>query len=309
MPRKKSKRGGVAFGFVLTVGILSLITLVLLESNGGPGVTVEQIPDKLPTYMGFLQRYVPNNALQVSFDNLTAIRAVNQSVISSQQFFELDQPQVSLSTTAIGWRLTVALSNPNATVTVVTLDSGSFENLSATLTRAGADSIIPTNRVGNVTVYAAAGKLAGEVQAYWLTAIPVDQTLVYSSGANDAFQAVARILNVHSGSAASILNRTDVDRMLYAVNGTEAHLAWRMQHFPGAVQARGATLISVDAHQAYAVISYVVRFNDAGEASAQVGAVKSAYIAAHQYFQYDELVKAVETQPVSQLKVAVGIVG
>jgi hypothetical protein len=120
---------------------------------------------------------------------------------------------------------------------------------------------------------------------------------------------VAHILNVYSGKAASILNRTDVDRMLYAVNGTEGHLALGIQNFPGSVQTGNATLISVDARQNYAVISYVVRFNDAGQASAQVGAVKSAYISAHQYFQYDELVKAVEVQPVSQLKVAVGLVG
>ena len=35
MPRKKAKRGSVALGFVLTVGILSLVTFALLEVEHG----------------------------------------------------------------------------------------------------------------------------------------------------------------------------------------------------------------------------------------------------------------------------------
>jgi hypothetical protein len=305
MPRKKAKRGSIALGFVLTVGILSLISFVLLESN--PGVTSVQVPDKLPAYSGFLQRYAPTDALQVSFDNLTAIRAINQSVISNQPFFELDQPHVSMNAGAIGWRLTVGLSTPNATVTIVTLGSGPFGNLTASLT--GAGSSIPTDRVGNVTVYAAAGTLSGEVQAYWLAIIPGDRALIFSPGANDAFQAVEHVIDVYRGTLPSILNRIDVDRMLYAVNGPSGHLALGIQNFAGSVQTGNATLISVDADHTSAFISYVVRFPDANEASAQVGAVKAVYISSHQFFQFDELVKAVEVQPVSQLKVAVGLVG
>jgi len=78
MPRRKSKRGGVALGFILTFGVLSILAVALLESN--TGVTVVQVPDKLPTYSGVLQGYVPTDALQVSLDNLTAIRAINRSV-------------------------------------------------------------------------------------------------------------------------------------------------------------------------------------------------------------------------------------
>jgi hypothetical protein len=294
-------------GFVLTVGILSLLTLALLESN--PGITVVQMPDKLPAYSGFLQRYAPSDALQVSFDNLTAIRAINQSVIAKQQFFELDEPHVSMNTTAIGWRLTVGLTIPNATVTIVTLDARSFGNISAALTSAGSSNIIPTDRVGNVTVYAAAGKLSGEIQAYWLTVMPADRTLVYSPGANDALQALKHIINVYFGAVPSILTRSDVDRMLYTVNGTMGHVALGIQNFAGTVRTGNATLISVDADRTSTYISYVVRFADAAQASAQVGAVKSAYISAHQFFQFGELVKAVEVQPDSQLKVAVGLVG
>ena len=308
MPRKKSKRGGVALGFFLTVGILSAFTFVLVLESG-PSTTVVQIPDTLPSYSGILHRYAPNDALQVSFDNLTAIRAVNQSVITNQQFFELDQPRFSMNTTAISSRLTIALSFPNATVTVVTVDSGTFANLTTSLSSASTGSIIPTDKIGNLTAYAAAGTQGGETQAYWLTVIPGDRTLLYSPGANDALMALQHVADVYLGSVPSILSRTDVDRMLYAVNGTEGHLALGIQNFPGSVQSGQATLISADASKNSALISYVVRFNDANDASAQVGTVRSAYISAHQFFQYDELVKAVEVQPVSQLKVAVGLVG
>jgi hypothetical protein len=307
MPRRKSKRGGVALGFVLTVGILSLLTLALLESN--PGVIVVPIPDKLPTYSGFLQRYAPTDALQVSFDNLTAIRAVNKSAIANQQFFALDQPHVSMDTTSISWRLTIGLSNPNATVTIATLDQRSFDNASALLTTAGSSSAIPTDKVGNVTMYAAAGKVSGEVQAYWLAMLPADRALVYSPGANDALQGLKHVLGVQLGTVQSILTRNDVDRMLFAVNGTQGHLALGIQNFAGTVRTGNATLISVDADHTSAYISYVVRFADASEASSQVGAVKSAYISAHQFFLFGELVKAVEVQPFSQLRVAVGLVG
>ena len=309
MPRKKSKRGSVALGFVVTVGVLSLFTLVLLESNRGPSVTVEQMPAKIPSYPGFLQQYVPSDALQVSFDNLTAIRAVNQSVITDQQFFELDQPKVSMNTTAINWRLTVGLTVPNATVTIVTLDPGTFSSLAASLAGAGSTNAVPTEKAGNLTLYAAAGTQAGEVQAYWLTVIPGESTLLYSPGGNEALQAVESVLKVYHGGAPSIASQTGVDRMLYTVNGTEDHLALGIQNFPGSVQSGNATVIAVDASQTSALINYVVRFADANQASSQVGAVKSAYISADQFFQYGEMVKAVEAQPISQLKVAVGLVG
>ena len=307
MPRKKSKRGSVALGFILTVAVLSLLTLALIESN--PGVTVVQIPDQLPTYSGFLQRYAPSDALQVSFDNLTAIRAVNRSVIASGQLFVLDTPHVSVNTTDVAWRLTIALSIPNATVTVVTLDPRSFGNLSATLTAAGQSNAIPTDRAGNLTAYAAAGTLSGEIQAYWLTLIPSDRALVYSPGAADALQALKHVVGVYVGSVPSILNRTDVDRMLYAVNGTQGHLALGIQNFAGSVRTANATLISVDSDSKSAYISYVVRFSDSTYAAAQVGTVKTDYNNAHQFFQFGELVKAVEVQPISQLKVGIGLVG
>jgi hypothetical protein len=306
MPRRKSKRGNVALGFVLTVGVLSLLTLVLLES-GGPSLTVVRIPSKLPAYSGLLGRYAPSDALQVSFDNLTAIRSINQSVIANQQFFELDQPSVSVETTAVDSRLTVGLSVPNATVTIATLDTTSFATVAAALE--GASNAIPTDKVANTTLYAAAGTQANETQAYWLTVIPADRALVYSPGANDALQAMQRIIGVYRGTVPSILSNAEVDRMLYAVNGTQGHLALGVQNFAGSVQTGQATVISVDATQSSTVISYVVRFTDADQASGQVGAVKATYISAHQFFRYDELVKAVEVQPISQLKVGVGLVG
>ncbi len=308
MPRKKPKRGSVALGFVVTVGVLSLFTFVLLESSANNrAVTVVQIPSNIPAYSGLLQRYAPSDSLPVRFDNLTAIRAINQSVIANQQFFELDEPSVSIGTLAVDSRLTIGLTVPNDTVTIATLDPAAFANLTAALE--GASSVIPTEKIANMTAYAAAGTQSNETQAYWLTLVPSDRALVYSPGANDALQALQHVIGVYRGTVASILTDTEVDRMLYAVNGTEGHLALGIQNFAGSVQTGQATVISVDSAQSSVVFTYVVRFTDANQAAAQVAAVQAAYISAHQFFRYDELVKAVEVQPISQLKVGVGLVG
>lgn len=306
MPKRKSKRGSVALGFILTVGILGLLSVFLLASN--PGVTVAQIPDRLPTYAGVLQSYAPSDALQVSFDNLTAIRSVNQTVISNQQFFAIDRPFFSVNSSAIGWRMTVAFSTPNATVTVAALNQASFDSLSSIVKGAG-EAAIPTDSIANITLYAAAGTISHETQAYWFALMPRQSALLFSPGANDALQALKHVVGVQLGTVRSILNRTDIGRMIYAINGTQGHLALGIQNFPGSVRTGNATLISVDANQGSAYISYVVRFNSPSIASEQVTTVKQTYISAHEFFIYGELVKAIEIQPASQLKVAVGLVG
>ena len=306
MAKRRRKKGGVAFGFVITVGLLFLLTAFLLF-NSGPSITSSHVPPKLPAYSGYLRAFAPMDSLQVSFDNLTAIRAVNQSVISNQVFFELDQPHVSFNTTSVGYRLTIGLTKPNTTVTVATLDQAAYRGLNASLF--GGQGGVLSQQSGNFTLYAAAGTISNETQAYWFTLIPADRALLFSPGANDAFQALEHVLNVFAGTTPSILDNTGVDRMLYTVNGTEGHLALGIQQFSGTVRTGQATIISVDAVQSSTTISYVVRFADSTNATAEITAVRSAYSLSHQFIQYDELVKAIEVEPISQLRVGIGLVG
>ena len=303
MHRKEPKKGGLAIGFVAAVGVLSILTAVLLTSS--PGIPVLQIPSQLPEYGGLLGRYAPSNALQVSYDNLTAIRQVNSTILANQPLLSLKEPQVTLNTSGMSGRLVVSLSNPNASIEAGFLRPVPFRLLATAFTATTA----PSSHIGDFTLYSVEGKNATARQVYWITLIPKDMAVVYSPGALSALDALKQVIGVYNGSRPSILADLNTDRMLYAVNGTQGHLALGIQNFAGTVRSGQATLIAVDAAVQSAQISYVVRFQDSTEAAAQTAAVKSAYIDAHQFFRYDELVKAVEIQPVSNLRVAVGIVG
>lgn len=303
MPRKKPRKGGLAFGFLAAIGVLSILTAVLLTS--GPGIPVLQIPSQLPEYGGLLGRYVPSNVLQVSYDNLTAIRVLSNTTLANQPFLSLKEPHVTLNTSGMSGRLAVILSNPNASIETGFLGPASFRSLATAFSATSA----PSSHLGNFTLYSVEGTNATARQVYWITLIPKDMAVVYSPGALSALDALKQIIGVFDGTRPSILADLNTDRMLYAVNGTRGHLALGIQNFAGTVRSGQATLIAVDAVVQSAQISYVVRFQDSTQAAAQTGAVKAAYIDAHQFFRYDELIKAVEIQPVSNLRVAVGVVG
>jgi hypothetical protein len=303
VPRKKSKKGGLALGFIAAVGILSILTVGLYIS--GTGIPVVQIPSPLPKYGGLLGKYVPSNALQVSFDNLTAIRAINRSVVSNLSFLSLKEPNVTISTSELSARLAISLTKPNASVEAAFLARDVFRNLAA----AFGTTSVPSLQVGNFTLYTVAGRNASALKAYWITLIPKDMAVAYSPGALPALSALEQIIGVYNGSISSILTNQDISRMLYAVNGTRGHLALGIQNFAGVVRSGQATLIAVDAAQQSAQISYVVRFVDSTQAAGQTGAVKKAYLSAHQLVRFDELVKAVEIQPASNLRVAIGLFG
>jgi hypothetical protein len=303
MSRKKPKKGGLAIGFVAAVGVLSILTAVLLTS--GSGIPVLQIPSQLPEYGGLLGRYAPSDALQVSYDNLTAIREINSTILANQPFLSLKEPYVTLNTSGMSARLALSLSKPNASIEAGFLGPAVFRSLASTFRATSA----PSTRLGNFTLYSVEDRNASARQAYWITLIPKDMAIVYSPGALPALDALKQIIGVYNGSRPSILADSNMDRMLYAVNGTQGHLALGIQNFAGTVRSGQATLIAVDAAVQSAQVSYVVRFQDSTQAAAQTDAVKSAYISAHQFFRYDELVKAVEIQPLSNLRVALGVVG
>ncbi len=303
MPRKKSKKGGLALGFLLTFGILSIVVGGLYIA--GSSIPVLPIPSQLPKYGGLLGRYAPSDALQVSYDNLTAIRAINGTVLSNKRFLSLTEPHVALNTGEMSSRLAISLSKPNASVEAGFLTSDAFRGVATAFSTTSAPSV----RFGNFTLYSVADANASARKAYWVTLIPEDMAVAYSPGALPARDALEQIIGVHNGSLSSILANQNIDRMLYAVNGPQGHLALGIQNFPGVVRNGQATLIAVDAGQQAEQISYVVRFLDPTQAAAQTGAVKSAYISAHQFVRYDELVKAVEIQPVSNLRLALGVVG
>lgn len=302
MRGKRKQKGSLALGFAATVGVLSILTVGLyLSSSYVPQLP---IPDKLPTYGGVLGRYVPQNFLQVTLDNVSAIRLVNNSFVNNQVFLNLDEPKLSMNSTDVNLRLSIAFSQPNASVNIVLLNPLAFKK--ATLAFESTTS--PSSRNANFTLYTVIDRTEKTPTGYWITTLPKDYALAYSAGALPALQVLDNIIGVYNGTAPSILARQDIDRMLYTVDGP-SHLALGIQNFAGVVRTGQVTLIAVDTARQSAYISYVVKFSDSDQASSQVGRVKSVYLSAHQFVVYDELVKAVEIQPVSNLRVAIGLAG
>jgi hypothetical protein len=116
-------------------------------------------------------------------------------------------------------------------------------------------------------------------------------------------------LDASNGTIPNILQNTAVRQVLYIVNGTEDHLSFSIQNFPGVVQTGTMTGISVDSAGGPVHVSYVVGFHDSATAESQEDYMKSSYLSATAFSQYDQYLKAVENQPFSQLQFAVRLVG
>jgi len=301
---RRRKRGGrrVLISFLATVTTLFLFVFVAL--NLAPGVPTYHLPSKIPTYGGVLATYAPIDSLQVSLDNLSAIRALNKSVLANTRFLNILDPQVGLTTGEMNVRITIALSQPNSTVNVALLRSDGY----LTIADAFTSFAQPPTMIGNLSAYSVADNATGRKIGYWLTLVPNRGALIFSQGALEALSGIRRIVGVMNGAVDSILSNADVARMLYVVNGTN-HLAMGIQNFPGVVRTGLGTLISVDSKGQSIEITYVIRFNGTATATSQVKTVKADFLAARQFAIYDELVKAVEVQPLSGLRNAIALVG
>jgi len=301
---RRRKRGGrrVLISFLATVTTLFLFVFVAL--NLAPGVPTYRIPSKIPTYGGVLATYAPIDSLQVSLDNLSAIRALNKSALANTRFLNILDPQVGLSTAEMNVRISIALAQPNSTVNVALLRSEGYLRIADALR----SFTQPPTMVGNLSAYSVADNATGRKLASWLTLVPNRGALIFSQGALEALGGIRRIVGVMNGTVNSILSNIEVARMLYVVNGTN-HLALGIQNFPGVVRTGLGTLISVDSKDQSIEITYVIRFNGTPTAASQVKTVKADFQAAHQFAIHDELVKAVEMHPLTGLSNAVAQVG
>jgi len=301
---RRRKRGGrrVLISFLATVTTLFVIVFVAL--NLAPGVPTYHIPSNIPTYGGVLATYAPIDSLQVSLDNLTAVRALNKTALGNTRFLNILDPQVSLTTAEMNVRISIALAQPNSTVNVALLRSEGY----VTIDDAFRSFVQPPTMIGNLSAYSVADNATGQKLGYWLTLVPNRRAVIFSQGALEALSGIRRIVGVMNGTVNSILSNVDVARMVYVVNGTN-HLALGIQNFPGVVRTGLGTLISVDSKGQSLEITYVIRFNGTATATSQVKTVKADFLAARQFAIYDELVKAIEVQPLSSLRNAVALVG
>ncbi len=302
--RKRSNR--VKLSFAATILVLTLITVIAYTFSFG--IPQYSIPSSLAPYTGLIGRYGPSNALQVTFDNFTAIRAINSSAVENTQLIDLLEPAVRVYTGSVSAQVLVTLlgTSPkvNNSATAAILSQQEFSNISQAFSRS---NLVP-DQEGPFRLYNVTNNANGRTRNEWITLVPPDSAVVFSEGTSGAKTTVTSMLNVWQGSAPSILSLKNVTRMLYAVGGTD-HLAVTIQTFPGQALTSTMGVVAVDVASGTVQLSNVVRCANATYASSRVDEVKAVYRYAADFSQYEECIKAVEMFPQSSLQEAVGLAG
>lgn len=306
MKRARKRSNTVKLSFVATVLVLVVITVIAYAFSFG--IPQYSVPSNLPPYTGLMGRYGPANALQVTFDNYTAIRAVNSSAVENKQLIGLVVPAVKVYASSVLAQVLVTLvgSSPkvNNSATAAILTQQGFSNISQAFSQS---NLVP-DQEGPFRLYNVTNNANGRIRNEWVTLVPPDSAVLFSEGTSGAKATLTAMLNVWQGNAPSILSLKNVTRMLYAVDGTK-HLALSVQNFPGQALTSSMGVVAVDVVSGMAQLSNVVRFTNATYASSQVPEVKAVYRYATDFSQYEESIKAVETFPQSSLQEAVGLAG
>jgi len=272
----------------------------------GPPSSVPEytLPSKLPSYNAAWAKYVPSNILGVSVINYSLIRQLNSSAVPAVTLLQLVSPAASVTPDMVNALVSVTYQTPNATVDFIYLTKPSFGQFAVPVAQAfsqnlGSKSMLvyAVNRVGN-------GSSAG-----WLALIPSDNIVAFANGGSSAKTAISLSLEASNGTISNILQTTDVKQGAYIVNGTENHLSFAIQNFPGLVRTGNMTIISVDAVANSIDVSYVVKFPDSATANSQVDYMRTSYLSASSFSQYDQYLEATEHRPFSQMQFAVRLVG
>lgn len=236
--------------------------------------------------------------------NYSLIRQLNSSAVPADEPLELVSPNESITPDMVRATLSITFQTPNATVAMIYLTKSSFGQFATSVTEthgqepSSKPSLYYTNAmVGNQSAYG------------WLALIPSDNIVAFAVGSSPARTVVNLALEASNGTVPNILQNTTVRQILYIVNGTENHLSFSIQDFPGVVETGSMTGISVDCVGNSIHISYVVEFNDSSTAKSQVDYMKTSYQTASVFNEYDQYLEALEYRPFSQMQFAVRLVG
>jgi hypothetical protein len=307
--RKLKRRKGknrVKISFAATILVLSAVTIVVYTFSFR--VPTYSIPSTLPPYGGIIGRYAPAGALQVSFENTSAVRAINATAVPDVQLVNLVKPQVTVHMHSVQAEVLVTVLNTaagiNDTATAAVLDGPAYSTLSETLS---GSSLVPVQQQG-FSIYRVNDSSNGRTKAEWVTLVPAGSSVIFAEGGAGAKAVILRMLSVWEGQSPSILTARNVTRMLYPVGGT-GHLALSIQNFTGEVLSSSMGVLTVDDTGGQVVLSHVVRFSSQGTASSQIQAVKNVFRFAGDYSQWEESVKAIEYFSASQLGQAVRLAG
>src|SRR2546427_925774 len=190
--RRRSTRLPISFAATILVLSATVAVLLYLRSISGLPLVVKHIPQSIPTYGGIIGRYAPSDALQVSYDDLTAIRRINRTAIPNNVLLDLVEPKLTLTSSELNSRLTVGLTIPNATVTVALLTPSGYAEASSVFET----TTLPHSQVGPSTLFSVSNIAGGRSTATWVTLLRDDQGIAFAEGALPAFDAMNRILGV-----------------------------------------------------------------------------------------------------------------
>src|SRR2546427_10191641 len=147
--RRRSNRLPIAFAATVLALSATVGVLLYLPSTSGLPLVVKHIPQSIPTYGGIIGRYAPSDALQVSYDDLTAIRGINMTAIPNNVLLDFAEPKLTLTSSELNSRLTVGLTLPNATVTVALLTPSGYAEASSVFET----TTLPHSQVGPSTLF------------------------------------------------------------------------------------------------------------------------------------------------------------
>jgi hypothetical protein len=303
--RRKSKNR-VKISFAATILVLVGITVVAYSLSFR--VPSYSIPSTLPRYGGLIGSYAPADSLQVTFGNLSAIRAYNSSAVPNTQLVNLVKPSVTIHFNAVQAQVFVTILNPalniNNTATVAVLSGGAYANLSRAL---AASSLVPVQEQG-FAIYRVNDSSNGRTKTEWLTLNQAGSSVLFAEGGADAEAVMLKMISVWQGTLPSILTVQNVTRLLYPVSGT-THLAFAIQNFTGEVLSSRMGVVAVDVANQQVTLTHVVHFSSASVASSQVGEVQAVYRFATDFSLWEENVKAVQTFSMTNLQGAVALAG
>ena len=296
----------MAIPFAGTLGVLLVIAIggIILTGEGN-GYISKHIPSSFPAYSSKIGNYVPADAVQVSYNNFTAIRGINASALQRGNYLTLAQPTWNISSLSITERVSVTLKNPNATVDITFLNGAALQGLSSALNASSAQRIT----IGHHDLFLTNEVSNGKLTQAWVATIPSSQAFLVSVGNYVAKNAVASVLAVYDGSGSSLLGSDSVQRLLYAANGTDRHLGLAIQNFPGAVRTGEMTLITVDRTGSRISLNYFVHFANVTLAQSQTGYFAKVYLGATRFVSFDEILAATQFQPISALHKTIIAVG
>jgi len=202
--KRRKNNNRVKVSFAATILILTAAALIAYTfSFNIPSYT---IPSDLKPYTGVFGMYSPSNSLLVTFDNFTAIRAINQTAVPNSQLLKLTKPAVTVHMSSVSSRTFVTLLNSttkvNNTATIAFVSQGAFSNLSLGLS----DSGVPSVPLNGFDTYNVTDTSNGLTKHEWISLVPEDSAVVFSEGASPARTTIGEILQVRQGLSPSILS-------------------------------------------------------------------------------------------------------